>query len=233
MNGCRLPPGIALCRCSEDGRISAQRRSIIENLVHPDPARPRPFRAFAWTVAVVALLGGVALWSFSSWRQPLLDAEAAAAAGDWSRALDRYAAAETRFTNWPWTQDVFPATYRATLANQLAAHYRLGALDDVLEKAESVPATAASHVWTGLALFEKSRGEDKAEARLGWLGRASDEFKAALELEPENWDAIYNYELSKRLFEELRKKPKTPPKQLLELLRPQPKEGNKPVRRVG
>ena len=37
-------------------------------------------------------------------------------------------------------------------------------------------------------------------------------------LEPDNWDAIYNYELTKRLFEELRKKPKTPPKQLLELL---------------
>ena len=54
-----------------------------------------------------------------------------------------------------------------------------------------------------------------------------------LELEPQNWDAIYNYELTKRLFEELRKKPKTPPKQLLELLRPQPKEGNKPVKRIG
>lgn len=123
--------------------------------------------------------------------------------------------------------------YRATLANQLAAHYRLGALDTVIEKADGGPPTAASHFWTGAALFAKSRAEQNADARLSWLGRSTDEFKAVLELEPQNWDAIYNYELSKRLFEELRKKPKTPPKQLLELLRPQPKEGNKPVKRVG
>ena len=181
----------------------------------------------------MALLCGVALIWFSSWRQPLLDADAAAAAGDWPGALERYAAAESRFNEYPLSQRLFPEVYRATFANQLAAHYRLGALDAVLEKAESAPATAASHFWAGSALFEKSRSEENADARLSWLGRATDEFKAVLELEPRNWDAIYNYELTKRLFEELRKKPKTPPKQLLELLRPQPKEGNKPVKRVG
>ena len=188
---------------------------------------------FAWLAGIVALgLGAVLIW-FSTWRQPLLDGEAAATAGDWKRALERYSMAEARFNDWPFSQRVFPSMYRAALANQLAAHYRLGALDAVIEKAETVPATAASHFWAGSALFDKSRAEENAEARLSWLGRATDEFKAVLELEPENWDAIYNYELTKRLFEELRKKPKTPPKQLLELLRPQPKEGNKPVKRIG
>ena len=188
---------------------------------------------FAWVAGIVALgLGAMLIW-FATWRQPLLDAEAAATAGDWTRALERYATAEAHFNDWPLSQKVFPSMYRATLSNQLAAHYRLGALDAVIEKAEAVPATAASHFWTGSALFDKSRAEENAEARLGWLGRATDEFKAVLELEPENWDAIYNYELTKRLFEELRKKPRTPPKQLLELLRPQPKEGNTPVKRVG
>jgi tetratricopeptide (TPR) repeat protein len=186
-----------------------------------------------WSTAFVALLLGAMLLWFASWRQPLLDADAAARVGDWSRALERYQAAAARFEEVPLAQRAFPVVYRATLANQLAAQYRLGALDAVIEKADTVPPTAASHFWVGSALFEKSKSEENADARLGWLGRATDEFKAALELEPDNWDVIYNYELTKRLFDELRKKPKTPPKQLLELLRPQPKEGNKPVKKVG
>ncbi|MGH9386714.1 MAG: hypothetical protein ACRD2N_20785 [Vicinamibacterales bacterium] len=187
----------------------------------------------AYGIAGIALLSGVVLIWFASWRQPLVDAEAAVATGDWSRALDRYSAAETQFRNWPLAQRAFPSVYRGTLANMLAAHYRLGAFDTVIEKADAIPATAASHYWVGSALFQKSRVEENAEARLAWLGRAADEFKAAIEVEPDTWDVVYNYELTKRLFEELRKKPKTPPKQLLELLRPQPKEGSKPVRKVG
>lgn len=211
-----------------------QGASIIDaTVVSPDPGRSAPGRARVWTVAVLAFLGGAGLLWFSTWRQPFVEADAAAAAGDWPRALDRYVAAEARFTEWPVTQRVFARTYRDTLANQLAVQYRLGDLDGVIEKTGAIPATAASHFWAGSALFAKSQAEQNADARIGWLGRASDEFKAALELEPDNWDVIYNYELTKRLFEELRKKPKTPPKQLLELLRPQPKEGNRPVKKVG
>jgi tetratricopeptide (TPR) repeat protein len=186
-----------------------------------------------WTAAIVTLAAGAGLFWFSGWRAPIAEGDTAAASGDWARALERYAAAEARFNDWPLAQRLFPATYRATLANQLTAHYRLGSLDAVLEKADTIPPSAASHFWAGSALFEKSKAEENTDARLGFLGRATDEFKAALELRPDDWDFIYNYELARRLFDELRKKPKTPPKQLLELLRPQPKEGNKPVKRVG
>ena len=197
------------------------------------PARRRVASALLWTAAIVTLAAGAGLFWFSGWRAPIVEGDAAAAAGDWTRALERYTAAEARFQQWPMAVRLFPATYRATLANQLAVHYRLGALDAVLEKADTIPASAASHFWAGAALFEKSKAEANADARLGFLGRATDEFKAALEGRPDDWDVIYNYELARRLFDELRKKPKTPPKQLLELLRPQPKEGSKPVKRVG
>ncbi len=211
----------------EDGRI-------LEDTIRADRRRRSSVAsALVVSIGIVTLAAGAALLWFSSWRQPLIEGEAAAAAGDWTRALDRYQAAEARFNEMPLAQRVFPGMYRATRANQLAAQYRLGALDAVLEKADGIPATASSHFWAASALFAKGKQEANPEARLGWLGRATDEFKAALEIEPDNWDVIYNYELSKRLFEELRKKPKTPPKQLLELLRPQPKEGNKPVKRVG
>lgn len=195
--------------------------------------RRRTARVWVWTFAAAALVSGIALWWLSSWQRPMADAERAAAAGDWQQALERYAAAETRFNDWPVAQKLFPATYRASIANQLGAQYRMGNHDAVIEKSEAGPATAASHFWTGSALFAKSQAEQNPEARLGWIGRAVDEFKATLELEPDNWDAIYNYELTKRLFDELKKKPKTPPRQLLELLRPQPKEGPRPAKKAG
>jgi tetratricopeptide (TPR) repeat protein len=206
---------------------------IIEDTAAQTPPRRRLAPAWLWTAAIVTLAAGAGLFWFSGWRAPIVEGDAAAASGDWTRALERYAAAEARFNEWPVAQRLFPTTYRASLANQLAAQYRLGSLDAVLEKAETIPASGEAHFWVGSALFEKSKAEENAEARLGLLGRATDEFKAALELRPDDWDCIYNYELARRLFDELRKKPKTPPKQLLELLRPQPKEGNKPVKRVG
>jgi len=207
---------------------------IIEDTAISHERRHGSFvRVLAWSIVLVGLVSGAALLWFSAWRQPLIDGDAAAAGGDWRRALDRYAAAEAQFNEWPLAKRVFPAVYRDTLANQLAAHYRLGELDAILEKVDTIPDTAARRFWAGSAFFEKSRDEQNADTRLGWIGRAADEFKVALELEPDNWDVIYNYELTKRLFDELRKKPKTPPKQLLELLRPQPKEGNRPVKRVG
>ena len=206
---------------------------IIEDTAAQTPPRRSIAPAWLWTAAIVTLAAGAGLFWFSGWRAPIVEGDAAAASGDWTRALERYAAAEARFNEWPVAQRLFPTTYRASLANQLAAQYRLGSLDAVLEKAETIPASGEAHFWVGSALFEKSKAEENAEARLGLLGRATDEFKAALELRPDDWNRIYNYELARRLFDELRKKPKTPPKQLLELLRPQPKEGNKPVKRVG
>jgi hypothetical protein len=95
------------------------------------------------------------------------------------------------------------------------------------------PSIAPVHFWAGSALFVKARDEEDPEIRLGWLGRAAEEFRKALELTPDDWDTKYNYELTSRLLDELRKQPKTPPKQMLQLLRPEPKTGGRPPRRVG
>jgi hypothetical protein len=84
-----------------------------------------------------------------------------------------------------------------------------------------------------LAFFAKAREEEKPEAQLGWLTRAEEELRRAVEAEPGDWDTKYDFELVTRLASELRKQPKTPPNQLMQLLRPQPKLGSKPARRVG
>jgi hypothetical protein len=82
------------------------------------------------------------------------------------------------------------------------------------------------------AVREGARGAGP-EARQSWLGRAGDEFKKALEKAPEDFDTRYNHELTQRLLQETKKQPKTPPAQLMQMLRPKPKEGQPPPKRVG
>ena len=70
-------------------------------------------------------------------------------------------------------------------------------------------------------------------ARLAWFTRAEDELRHAIEATPADWDTKYDFELVTRLAAALRQQPQTPPRQLMHLLRPQPKPGAKPVKRVG
>jgi tetratricopeptide (TPR) repeat protein len=186
-----------------------------------------------WFVAVLALAGGAGLAAVSAWTRPLAEADAAVRAGKLDVALERYKASEARFDKLPVAKQLMPAAYESTIANQLWLQYRLERYDSLLDQASTSPAIAPAHFWSGCALFKKGEAEKESEARLGWLGRASDEFRKALEQSPEDWDVKYNYELTEKLLAELRKQPKTPPKQLLQLLRPQPKEGGKPTKKVG
>jgi hypothetical protein len=186
-----------------------------------------------WLVSVLALIGGAGLVALSAWSRPLADARDAAEAGRLDQALEHYAAGEARFDRLPITKQILPAAYHAAIANQLSLQYELRRYDDLIEKAASSPSIAPVHFWAGSALFAKARDEEDPEIRLGWLGRAAEEFRNALSRTPDDWDTKYNYELTNRLVEELRKQPKTPPKQMLQLLRPEPKAGGRPPRRVG
>jgi hypothetical protein len=188
---------------------------------------------FLWLAAVLALIAGAGLVVASAWTRPLVEADRAVRAEQYDVALERYAATEARFDKFPITKQLMPNAYESSIANQFWLQYQLQRYDAILEKASTAPPFAPTHFWTGCALFKKAQTEEQPEARLGWLGRASDEFRKALEDTPDDWDVKYNYELSEKLLAELRKQPKTPPKQLLQLLRPQPKEGGKPVRKVG
>lgn len=182
---------------------------------------------------VVALLFGAALLVADAWLRPLREGDQALREGRLEPALERFQAAEARFARLPASQQAFPAAYAASQANQLWLLYRLSRHDALIEKAAGAAPGASVHFWTGCALFAKARDEQNAEARLSWLGRAGDEFKQALELDPEDWDTKFNHELTQRLLLELRKQPKAPPTQLLQLLRPKPKEGQPPAKRVG
>ena len=181
---------------------------------------------------VVLLLAGAVGIGYGAWTRPIAAADQALEAGQLEAALSAYAAAEARFDRLPAAKQLFAREYQRVVANQLWALYRLDRYDDTIEKAERAPEGAQPHFWSGCAFFEKGRAEEKPDARLGWLSRAEEELRRAVEASPGDWDTKFDFELTTRLVAELRKQPKTPPTQLMQLLRPQPK-ADKPAKRAG
>jgi tetratricopeptide (TPR) repeat protein len=182
---------------------------------------------------VLLLLAGCGALAYALWTGPVAAGDAALARGRYEEALARYADAEARFDAAAALQQIFDADYRHVVASQLWILDRLQRYDEIVDKAARAPESALPHFWAGCALFERARAEQQPEARLAALSRAEDEFRRAIGRTPDDWDTKYNFELVTKLAAGLRKQPKTPPNQLMQLLRPQPKPGPKPVKRVG
>jgi len=189
-------------------------------------------RAFGSTLVVLLLVTGVAFMGYARWTQSIDDADAALAGGRLEQAIAGYKAAEARFDAIPAMRQAAAGDYNRAVANHLTALYRLKRYDEVIDLAQKAPLEAQPHFWSGVALFQKASVEEKADARLGWLSRAEDEFRKAVEAAPDDWDTKFNFELTTRLAAELRKQPNAPPKQLMQLLRP-PTAGQKNPRKVG
>lgn len=185
------------------------------------------------TASVVLFAAGLTATAYGRWTRPIADGDAASAAGAWDRALSAYGDAETRFDNLPALRQLAAADYQYAVGRQLWVLYHLDRVDDLIAKAERSPEEALPHFWSGLAFYAKARREVAPGQQLGWLTRSEDEFRRAVEADPGDWDTKYDFELVTRLAGELRKAPKTPPRELLQLLRPQPDAASKPPRRVG
>jgi tetratricopeptide (TPR) repeat protein len=193
-----------------------------------------PFARAAGAVAMlVALAAGVSALVYARWTHAVVEADASLAAGRYEQALAGYAAAEARFDRFAAVKELFAADYEHVMASQLWTLYQLQRYDEAIDVAQRAPERAQPHFWSGCAFFEKARAEEKPDPRLGWLTRAEEELRRAVEAAPSDWDTKYDFELVTKLAAELRKQPRTPPNQLMQLLRPQPKPGAKPVKRVG
>jgi tetratricopeptide (TPR) repeat protein len=190
-------------------------------------------RSAAAAAMVAMLLAGSAAIAYALWMRPAADGDRALAGGRYEQALASYADAEARFDRVAAAKELFAGDYAHVMANHLWILYRLERYDEAVDTAQRAPESALPHFWSGAALFEKARAEEKPDLRLGWLTRAEEEFRRAIEAAPDDWDTKYDFELVTKLAAELRKQPKTPPTQLMQLLRPQPKPGAKPVKRVG
>jgi tetratricopeptide (TPR) repeat protein len=190
-------------------------------------------RSAAAAAMVLMLLAGCSAIAYARWMRPVADGDAALAAGRYEPALASYADAEARFDRFAAAKELFAGDYGHVMANQLWVLHRLQRYDETIDQAQRAPESALPHFWSGCAFFEKARLEQKPDPRLGWLTRAEEEFRRAVEAAPDDWDTKYDFELVTKLAAELRKQPKTPPNQLMQLLRPQPKPGAKPIKRVG
>ena len=193
----------------------------------------RSVRSAGAVTMVLLLVVGLVMLAYARWTRPAADGDAALAGGRHDEALARYTDAEARFDKFAAAKQLFADDYSHVMANQLWILYRLQRYDEVIDRAQRAPESAVPHFWSGCAFFEKARAEQQPDPRLAWLSRAEEEFRRALEAAPDDWDTKYDFELVTTLAGELRKRPETLPNQLMQLLRPQPKPGAKPVKRVG
>lgn len=182
-------------------------------------------------LALLLLLVGASLVGYSRWSRAIADGDVALEAGQLDQAIESYARMEARFDAIPAARQLFAADYHHAINNHLWALYRLGRFDETIERADKAPDEVAPHFWMGCAFFEKAQAEEKADEVLGLLTRAEEELRKAVAAAPTDWDTKYDFELTTRLAAALRKEPKTPPKQMMQLLRPQKQQGQ-PVRRV-
>src|SRR5260221_10291284 len=182
------------------------------------------------TLVVALLVAGLGLIGYARWTAYITDADAALADGRLDQALAQYTLAEARFDALPAVRQLAASEYTRIIGNHLLTLYRLKRYDEVIDLAQKAPADAAPSFWSGSAYFQKAIVEEQPDARLGWLGRAEEEFRKAIEATPGDWDTKYDFELPTRLAAALRKQPKTPPKQMMQLLRP-PQPGVKTPRR--
>jgi hypothetical protein len=189
-------------------------------------------KSFASALLLLLFLTGAAFLGYARWTRPIAAADAALADGHLDQAIAGYSTGEARFDRLPAARQLFAADYSRAFGNHLWALYQAKRYDDVIDLAEKAPAESSPHFWSGCAFFVKGSGEEQPETRLAWFTRAEEEFRKAVDAAPGDWDTKYDFELTTRLAAELRKQPKTPPKQLMQLLRP-PQAGTKQPRRVG
>lgn len=182
---------------------------------------------------VLLFAGGCVAIAYARWTQPIVDADAATDRGDFVRALALYSVAETRFDSAPPLKRLMSSEYNRVVANQLWLLHRLERYEDAIEKAARAPEDANPHFWAGAACFKKGRSVVDQSERTAWLVRAQEELHRAVEAAPADWDAKFDLELAMRLNTELRRRPQTPPSELMHLLRPEPRPGAVPTRRTG
>jgi len=186
-----------------------------------------------WLIVSILFLSGLLLINFSSWIEPYIQGQQKLNQENYTESLKYFDQASERFASSDIAKKILPDIYTAIWGNQFHILYQLGDYDTLFEKVSTSPISASIHHWTGCAFFRRA-GEhsDDAREQIVWLERASGEFLSVLKLEPENWNAKYNFELTNRLIDGLKNEEEAPP-QILEILLPRPRQGEQPSRLTG
>lgn len=162
--------------------------------------------------AIGILIASVVLLSYARWLQGISKGNQALAVADVATAQRAYESAARQIGFLPSPGKVLPAGYRELVFNRARTLYAQQG-DDVLarfletEAARSPQLSEDSeyHYWIGNTQFRKAISQKDKQQRQSGLQQAAESYRRALMTSPDDWDAKYNYELSTRLLEGLRK----------------------------
>lgn len=181
------------------------------------------------TVSVVAgimMVLGLSFVAVAWWLTPVGVAERAMANGNLERAVDQYGVGRWRVGWIPFVQNLVPGVHDLLAGNELSLQYALRRYDRILENTNDEMTSFPASFWAGCVLFDKSLVETDFKARLETLTEAHRSFRRALELNPDDWDTKFNYEVADRMLSVLQVQPEITPQEIIKLLRdrgPQPR----------
>lgn len=173
--------------------------------------RRRLARQFGIGIAVLLVLAVSAiLISYASWVRGINEGNRALANGDAPGALKLYEAAARRLERMPGVNKL--PGYRQLVFNRARALYLTGQDDELSRTLEAeavrVPALTDDseyHFWLGNAQFRKAIQQKDKQILQAGLQKAAESYRLSLAAAPDDWDAKYDYELTARLLEGMRK----------------------------
>ena len=163
-------------------------------------------------VALLVLAASALLVSYSRWLRQIADGNQALAAGDIPTARQTYQAATQRLDQVAFLRQVGGPGYHELIFNYARVLY--AAKDDAeltrLLENEAARAPGLSdesefHFWTGNVQFRRALTLKDKQALQANLQQSAESFRLALVAAPNDWDVKYNYELTLRLLESMRK----------------------------
>ncbi len=160
----------------------------------------------------LVLAGSVASLSYAGWVRDISRGNEALAKRDLTTAAKAYDAAAGRRFSFPFANNLASGVDRQLLFNRIRVLYAANRPDELarLLEAEAArePAIAEDgeyQFWSGNLQFQKAIAQREKQQLQNGLQQASESYRRALAAEPDDWDFKYNYELTVRLLDGLRK----------------------------
>ena len=165
--------------------------------------------ALRLATAVGALLlfaVSLSLISYARWLRGIADGNRALANGDIAAARQAYEAAARRNMaprNPGYRQLVFNRARALYESNQDEELTRM--LETEVVRAPLLADDSEYHFWMGNVQFRRALAQKDKQALQAGLQQAVESYRRALIVAPDDWDAKYNYELTSRLLDGMRK----------------------------
>jgi len=189
-----------------------------------------PLRKIARAGFLLAVfLVSAALLAYTWWLYTIEKGNRALGKGDTEAAEEIYRVAEAPFRKVPWLASIFRDEFQKLLFNQVGLLYAQGRNDEVMERlgegarrAPFLSEVGEYHFWAGNVLLRQAIRMKNPETMMKTLKEARAAYRKGLEVQPDDWDLKYNYELIQSVFAQTGsgKEKEEKVKSILEKMRP-------------